>query len=241
MIRIFLTIAVSLLLAVPGSAKETKPRHPASFSKAKRLAAKIHEGREVTIYCGCDYTHQGKKLVPDWDSCGYRPRIARTKKGKPNARAIRIEWEHVMPAWVFGHQRQCWQQGGRKVCKKDPEFARMEADLHNLAPAVGELNGDRSNYRFAMIDGEPRAYGRCDFEVDFKGKRAEPPPNVRGDIARVYFYMRDRYRLRLSKQQTQLLNDWNKQDPIDEWERERDLRIERVQGTGNPYVRRKVP
>ncbi len=30
----------------------------------------------------------------------------------------------------------------------------MEADLHNLVPAVGEINGDRSNYRFGMISGE---------------------------------------------------------------------------------------
>lgn len=65
-------------------------------------------------------------------------------------RATRIEWEHIVPAWVMGHQRQCWQKGGRKSCTDtDPVFREMEADLHNLAPAIGEVNGDRSNYLYS--------------------------------------------------------------------------------------------
>jgi len=72
----------------------------------------------------------------------------------------------------------------------------MVSDLHNLVPSVGELNGDRSNLRFGMIPNEPRSYGLCDFEVDFKDRRAEPPVNRQGDIARIYFYMRDQYGLR---------------------------------------------
>ncbi|MBE8167654.1 MAG: hypothetical protein HAW66_04755 [Shewanella sp.] len=46
--------------------------------------------------------------------------------------------------------------------------------MNNLTPAVGELNADRSNYNFATIAGEKRAYGQCDFEVDFKSDTAEP-------------------------------------------------------------------
>ena len=209
---------------------------PASFSKAKRLAAQIYKGHEVTIYCGCKYAYQGKKLVPEPSSCGYEPRIAVTKKGKPNARAVRIEWEHVMPAWVFGHQLQCWQQGGRKACKKDPVFAKMEADLHNLVPAIGELNGDRSNFKFTMIPGEARAYGKCDFEIDFKSKTAEPPETARGDIARIYLYMRDQYKITLSDQQTRLLETWAKSDPVDAWERQRNERVRTIQGNANPHV-----
>lgn len=107
-----------------------------------------------------------KKLVPDLDSCGYEPR-------KQAKRANRIEWEYVVPAWAFGHQLQCWQDGGRKNCKKTPAFARMKADLHNLVPAIGEANGDRSNYSFAMLEGETRAYGSCDLEVNFKARKVK--------------------------------------------------------------------
>ncbi len=41
----------------------------------------------------------------------------------------------------------------------------MEAVLHNLAPSVGELNGDRSNHPYGIVEDEPREYGACDFEV----------------------------------------------------------------------------
>jgi len=113
----------------------------------------------------------------------------------------------------------------------------MEADLHNLVPAIGEINGDRSNYSFSMLEGEPRTYGSCDFEVDFKTRKAEPAPNIRGDIARIYFYMQDRYKLKSSKKQMQLFEAWDKLDPVDDWERERNKRIETVTGTFNKFVR----
>ena len=58
----------------------------------------------------------------------------------------------------------------------------------------------------------------------------------RGAIARTYFYMRDRYQLNLSRQQTQLFTAWNKQYPVTAWECERDERIAKVQGNHNPYV-----
>jgi len=200
-----------------------------SFSKSKKEMAKIYAEHPITFYCGCDYEKNGKKLIPNLDSCGYDPR-------KNAKRANRIEWEHVMPAWAFGHQLQCWQEGGRKNCRKNPEFKEMEADMHNLVPAVGEVNGDRSNFRYGMLEGERRAYGVCDVEIDFKARKAEPAEHLRGDIARTYFYMRDKYGVRLSKQQTRLFNAWDKADPVDDWERRRNDLIRRKQGNSNPYV-----
>ena len=102
----------------------------------------------------------------------------------------------------------------------------MEGDLHNLVPAVGELNSDRSNFSFGMVAGEPRKYGSCDFEVDFKHRTVEPMAEVQGNIARVYFYMSKKYDLRMSKKQKKLFQIWNKQDPQDSWEREKLIRIE---------------
>ena len=193
---------------------------PATFSQAKRIAAKIYADHQTSFYCGCSYTRQQKKLIPDLQSCGYEPR-------KELKRASRIEWEHVVPAWTFGHQLQCWQDGGRKNCKKTSDkFRRMEADLMNLVPAIGEINGNRSNYSFTMLEGEPRVYGACDFEVDFKARKAEPAPEVRGDIARIYWYMRDTYGLKFSKKQQRLFEVWSWADPVDDWEAERKERIE---------------
>lgn len=218
-----------LLVAMMSANSPAVAGPPTSFSAAKRVAADIYTDNLNSFYCGCTIRRKGKKLIPDLSSCGYTPR-------KQPKRAARIEWEHVMPAYHFGHQRQCWQQGGRKKCHKDPQFKLMEADLHNLVPAVGEANGDRSNYRFGMIEGEPRAYGACDFEVDFKYRVAEPNEALRGDVARIYFYMRDRYDLNLSKGQQRLLNSWHRLDPVDAWECQRDQRITRIQGNSNRYV-----
>ena len=96
----------------------------------------------------------------------------------------------------------------------------------NLVPAIGEINGNRSNYSFAMLEGEPRIYGACDFEVDFKARKVEPTPEVRGDIARIYWYMRDTYGLKISDKQQRLFEVWSKLDPVSEWETERMGRIE---------------
>ena len=208
------------------------------------MAIEIYRGQGEAFYSGCRYAYQGKKLLPILETCGYRPRKLVTKSGHKNARAVRIEWEHVVPAWVFGHQRKSWQadlngdgkKDGRMGYKKDPVFVQMEGDLHNLVPAIGELNGDRSNYAFAMIPGEKRAYGAPDFEVDFKARKIEPRPEIRGDIARIYFYMAKRYKLRLSKQDIQLLNAWAKQDPVSAWEKEKGRVIAVLQGNFIPYV-----
>lgn len=114
----------------------------------------------------------------------------------------------------------------------------MASDLHNLVPAVGEVNGDRSNYKFSMIEGEKRAYGAsCDIEIDFKYKVVEPRPEIRGDIARIYFYFNKRYALPISKKQRKLFDIWNKSDPLDAWEVEKNLRVMEIQGNGNKFIK----
>ncbi len=81
-----------------------------------------------------------------------------------------------------------------------------------------------------MIPGEKRDYGRCNIEVNPNLRRAEPPEEVMGDIARTMFYMEDTYGFRLSDQQRKLFTAWHRQDPPDAWERERNRRIAKIQG-----------
>ncbi|SFB61606.1 MULTISPECIES: endonuclease [Azotobacter] len=100
--------------------------------------------------------------------CGYEVRT-------DSNRAQRIEWEHIVPAWVLGHQRQCWQKGGRENCKtSDPVFRVMEADMHNLSPTIGEVNADLSNYSYGMLPSTPHQYGACPTRTDFKQRVTEP-------------------------------------------------------------------
>ena len=216
-----LLVLFCLLFALPAFAEA-----PKTFNAAKKIAWQIYAARPTTFYCQCHYS--GNRV--DLDSCGYHPR-------KQLRRAQRVEWEHVVPAWVIGHQRQCWQNGGRRHCERhDPLFRRAEADLHNLVPVVGEVNGDRSNFAFGMLSQAPHQYGACPFVVDFRQRTAMPPAQTRGAIARIYLYMSQRYGLRLSRADLRLHQAWNRQYPVSEWELWRNRRIACIQGHANPHV-----
>src|SRR5699024_7389472 len=149
----------------------------------------------------------------------------------------RIEWEHVVPASWLGQQRQCWQQGGRNHCRdSDPLFNLMEADMHNLAPVIGEVNADRSNYRFGTAPQAEAMYGRCTSRPDFKKRAVEPRQQGRGRDARINIYTHDRYNLKMSQQQHQLYMQGHKAHPPGTWELERNRRIKSVTGQDNPFV-----
>jgi deoxyribonuclease-1 len=202
-----------------------------SFGKSKRLlATKVYPSHQKAFYSNCDYTVKEKKLIPIHKSCGFKYR-------KNKKRSERIEWEHVVPAWHFGHQLRCWQNGGRMTCRQtNTKFRQMEADMHNLVPAIGEINGDRSNFKYAMIEGEKRLYGKVNMEIEFSSRRAEPKESIFGDIARTYFYMRDRYGMKISKSQEKMLIAWNNMDPVNSWEKKKNQLIKELQGDENLYI-----
>lgn len=100
--------AVALALAVFSCAFAGAPN---TFSEAKVVAKREvffdqASGPEGELYCGCQWKWVGKSgACVDAESSMYEVR-------KQQTRAERTEWEHIVPAWTFGHQRQCWQNGG---------------------------------------------------------------------------------------------------------------------------------
>ena len=210
-----------------------------SFSKSKKLLQKVYKYNPYTLYCGCSF--KGKK--PNLSSCGYIPK-------KDKKRANRIEWEHVVPAHAFGQSFSEWRNGhpkcvskngkkfkGRKCAQKiNEEYRRMQADMFNLYPAIGEVNGRRSNYSMGIIEGEKREFGKCDVEI--KSRKVEPREEIRGEIARTYMYMDSVYPGRgiISRKNWKLFDAWNNSDPVDDWECERAKRIEKIQGNRNEIV-----
>jgi deoxyribonuclease-1 len=227
--------ALAILMIVAASPAD-------DFQDAKRvLLNRIYAGHRTDFYCGCPF---GTDKSVNAATCGYRIR-------RDAQRGSRIEWEHIVPAATFGQQFACWQnargvcgrKGGRKCCEAtDRTFRRLEADMHNLAPAVGELNGDRENFPFGEVPGEPRLYGACDFEV--QNGVAEPRAAIRGEIARAHLYLNDRLTAEIgrgfmSREEALRFQSWNVQDPPDDWECERNARIYDVQGRDNPYVTRR--
>ena len=125
---------------------------------------------------------------------------------------------------------------GRACCERvDPTFETAHNDLHNLVPAVGAINGQRSDFNWGMVSGGT-GFGACAIRIDPGTRRVQPPPAVRGDIARTMQYMSATYGFRLSRQDRQLYAAWSAADPPDAWEIERDRRIEGLQGRGNRFV-----
>lgn len=196
----------------PDSYKPTNelPHVASSFSAAKRLLYdRVYAGHRISFYCGCGYDEKRQTAL---DSCGLESMAA-------DKRAQRIEAEHIFPAAQFGQSLPCWrapatfaqclkpgggQLTGRACCEKvDPTFATAHNDLQNLVPAVGAINGKRSDFNWGMVNGGQR-FGDCEIRIDASIRRGEPPAAVRGDIARTMLYMSDTYGFRLSRQDQQL-------------------------------------
>lgn len=242
---IFSVAAVLPLAPLPSASAVTVPignQQISNFEEAKKIAARIHKDHPVTIYCPCRYT--GKTI--DLESCGYQAQ-------KDARRARRLEWEHVVPAEAFGQAFVEWREGtpnchkrtgkaykGRRCAKTNPTFSRMEADLYNLWPVVGELNGLRSNFSMAAIAEDPRhpalTFGKCQAKI--ADRKFEPMDQYKGIVARTYLYMDQAYPGRgvVSEKNRKLFEAWDKQFPVDDWECRRARRIAEIQGNRNPVL-----
>ena len=75
----------------------------------------------------------------------------------------------------------------------------------------------------------------CPLKISRKEGIVEPPPSIRGVIARIYLYMRDQHGIHLSKAEQLQYEQWHQQYPVDNWELEWDYLIQKVQGYSNPY------
>ncbi len=207
-----------------------------SFPRAKGiLHYKVYKDHRTTFYCGCKYDED--KNVNYKDGCSFKSRYERGN---------RIEWEHVVPASLFGQRFIEWKEGarhcvtragkpykGRRCASSNKKYAYMQADMYNLYPAIGELNGRRSNYAMSEIEGEERRFGTCDVEI--QNRQFEPRPEVRGDIARTYLYMNIVYPGFgiVNDDNVDMFQRWDLEDPVSPWECKRNEIIASIQKNVN--------
>ncbi len=237
---LIIPLALICLVHEPAYSADKGNRQIQSFTQAKGILIKeIYRDHQKTFYCGSRYT-QGKYVI---HNNGYVPR-------RKSQRARQLEWEHIVHLDSFGPKFSEWRDGhpqcldsrGRPFkglnCaeKMNIRFRFMQCDLYNLVPVIGEIRGRRANYGYGMVPGEKAEFGDCDIEIAYN--KVEPPPEVRGDIARIHFYMDwayPGYDL-IRPQDHKLFKAWDQQDPVDAWECERAKRIEAVQNNENPFV-----
>jgi endonuclease I len=149
-----------------------------------------------------------------------------------------VAWdrEHVLPQ-TYGAE--------------DGRFAK--SDLHNLFPCLRIVNSTRDSLYFDESDQSaetPEKAPLCSYDDD----SWEPPDDIKGDIARIIFYMDVRYdgsdsskdvvvveapnirKAKFGKLSTLL--QWHENDPVSDQERERNGEVFETQGNRNPFVDR---
>lgn len=239
--KLFLFSSILFLQVLEVDARSFNSNIP-SYSKSRDVLPAIYRDHNQTLYCGCRYL--GKSI--DLKSCGY-------KVYKNFKRASRLEWEHIVPAEAFGNSFVEWRTGapgcvyknkkykGRKCARKNSEFSRMEADLYNLYPEIGELNGLRSNFSMAEFGGQKplpksKTFGDCRARIE--DRKFEPMDQAKGIVARTYLYMNQAYPGRgiLSRKNEKLFAAWNKLYPVTPWECLRARRIQEIQKNLNPIL-----
>lgn len=119
------------------------------------------------------------------------------------------------------------------------EYGFAEADLHNLWPAIGNINSSRGKLPLGELPGDTarKFQNICQDYERSSGKLAvvEPRDQSKGELARSILYMAITYGLSPKGSITQLIQ-WHKDDPPSDHEKSRNDKIEELQGTRNPFI-----
>ncbi|WP_413557888.1 endonuclease I family protein [Bdellovibrio sp. HCB209] len=116
----------------------------------------------------------------------------------------------------------------------------QKSDLHHLFPTDSQLNSIRGNQWFGEVHSDTQTlkckasrFGVGDGDSD---EVFEPPQNHKGHVARALFYFSLRYDLPLPAEQEVILRKWNRENPPDSEEIERNNKIFDAQNNRNPFI-----
>jgi endonuclease I len=121
------------------------------------------------------------------------------------------------------------------------------SDLHHIRPSDPTVNGAKGNKRLGEVENGTIVYisqtnGGGNSGCEYNTNYFEPSDEVKGDVARIIFYLFTRYSQSDSYDSTsvaeslEVLLDWHNQDPVDEWEMRRNERTYEIQGNRNPFI-----
>lgn len=134
----------------------------------------------------------------------------------------------------------------------------MYTDLFHLYPSDGYVNNRRSNYPFGETNGETYTskngyskLGSCT-TPGYNGTVFEPNDELKGDLARTYFYMATAYEDKIAswhspmlagnkypayaKWAIDMLLRWAQEDPVSEKEIARNEAVYQIQRNRNPFI-----
>lgn len=233
-------------------------RYSQSLYNVKRVMLdKVYYDQRQTLYCGAEFDERKQIITPR----GFKlPNIRKVdfkvydiSPEELQNKAKRMEWEHIVPAENFGRTFKEWSEGhkncvshkgkrfkGRGCAEQENEaFRYMYTDMYNLYPAIGAVNYLRSNFNFTQFnqrDNIKNIFRTCELKIS--RNRVEPRNEIKGLIARTYFYMEQTYpRYKIGEPMRGILKTWDTKYPVTAWECTRAYRIEKVQGNPNNRVK----
>lgn len=175
--------------------------------------------------------------VRDWYSCVTNYTFGSDQAGSYSKEGDCYNREHTVP--------QSWFN----------ESSPMKADIVHVVPTDGYVNNRRSNWPFAEVANityqSLQSYcklGSCK-SAGYSGTVFEPNDEIKGDIARIYFYMATCYYSQcgnwsggiftssgMVEWEMNVMKAWSKLDPVDDVEIARNNAVKEVQGNRNPFV-----
>ena len=145
-------------------------------------------------------------------------------------KTLLIDTDYIYPLRTMAHHLKC---SSVRACTGNAQFQLMASDLHNMYPALKAVIRDRRNSLFGTVPGHDYKFENCTYKTTFQ--ETEPPDSAKGNIARAILYMHTQYGLPIPGRQD-LMREWNKTDPVDASERQRNDAIDKLQGNRNPYI-----
>lgn len=155
--------------------------------------------------------------------------------------SIPSTWDSSALPWNREHT---WPKSHGTITESNPAYS----DMHHLRPTLPSVNQDRGNLDFDI--GGELAPNTTDCYSDHDSW--EPRDEVKGDIARMMFYMAVRYEsddmvdLEINNSvnnsgspfigKLSILLQWHLEDPVDDFERNRNDVIFSYQGNRNPFI-----
>ncbi len=172
------------------------------------------------------------------DPYNYKP--GKRKCGQYSEENSCYNREHLFPQGLFHKRRP------------------MKTDIFHVYPTDGKVNGRRSSYPFGEVQKvtwTSKNGSKLGFQVSkgYSGRVFEPLDEFKGDIARAMLYFAVRYEKQIprfkvtpmtdgSYDQTystwflKILLKWHKQDPVSEFERNRNTEACNYQRNRNPFI-----
>lgn len=114
-----------------------------------------------------------------------------------------------------------------------------KSDLHHLFATSSSTNSMRSSLPFCNVSLVKWSADQSKRGFNTFGEHCfEPPAAHKGNVARALFYFSTRYRYPIDANQEFFLRQWHKEDPVDQDEKERNLKIREFQNNSNPFIDR---